>query len=466
MQRSITYLVSAIFLALVISACQAVPPQTVVQTVEVEKIVEVEVTVEPGDAAAAESTGPTKIVLMRFFGDCFDEFGDNTDLETAYGECGIIQTMTNVFNASQDEVIVETQPVDWPGFAELNANLAAGTPPDIMVLHGYRIPNYASRGLLTPLGDGMTAGGIDTDDFTQGARGNVEYEGELYGLPLDQHGHLWHINVGLWEEAGLVDDSGNPILPVGEAEFLEAAAKFKEATGKPFVATWTNGLSRNWMALVYQQGGSIEIDEGAPNIDTAEGLVSLNFLLKLRDEGYIPDNVDYTATQELFLNGEVGSLWNGTWVVNFYDEQTLEEDSGLKDYYVSSFTQIYDQPAAWAGTHTWIVPQGLDPDPAKMEATLKFFKYLNDNNLQWAHTGHQSVNKSILASPEYNALPHRDEYAAFANDAVVMPRSSWVTAFETVLDEEIQAVLIGDKGPEEALADAQSRLDDFAAFGE
>ena len=201
---------------------------------------------------------------MRFFGDCFDEYGDNEDLEHAYGECGIIQTLTNAFNASQDEVKVETHVVDWPGFAELNSNLAAGTPPDVMVLHGIRIPNYASRGLLTPLSDSFETSGIDVDDFTDGARGNVEYEGELYGLPLDLHGHLWHINMGLWEEAGLVDADGKPMLPVGEEEFLAAAEQFKEATGKPFLATWTNGLSRNWMALVYQQNGTIEGAEGMP----------------------------------------------------------------------------------------------------------------------------------------------------------------------------------------------------------
>ena len=90
----------------------------------------------------------TEITFMRFFGECADEFGETTDLSEAYGECGIIQTLANAFNAEQDEIIVNTVVVDWPGVTELNANLAAGTPPDIMVLHGRRIPNYASRGFV------------------------------------------------------------------------------------------------------------------------------------------------------------------------------------------------------------------------------------------------------------------------------------------------------------------------------
>ena len=155
-----------------------------------------------------------EITFMRFFGECADEFGETTDLSEAYGECGIIQTLANSFNAEQDEIVVNTVVVGWPGVTELNANLAAGSAPDIMLLHSSRIPNYASRGLLTPLGDVLAGTGKDADDLTTTARGFVEWNGELYGIPLDLHGHLWHINVGLWEQAGLVNDDGTPDIPV------------------------------------------------------------------------------------------------------------------------------------------------------------------------------------------------------------------------------------------------------------
>ncbi len=418
-------------------------------------------------AAPVAGQDATEITFMRFFGECADEFGDNTDLAAAYGECGIIQTLANNFNAVQDEIVVNTVVVDWPGVTELNANLAAGTPPDIMVLHGRRIPNYASRGLLTPLGDALPGAGIDADDLTVSARGFVEYEGELYGIPLDLHGHLWHINVGLWAEAGLVNEDGSPDIPYGMDEFLAHAEQFKAATGLPFTGMWTNGLSRNWMALVYQQeGGTIDGEDGLPLINSEQGLNALNFLMMLRDEGHMVDNVDYGAAQEIFLNGENGSHINGTWVVNFYDNQVADPEAPLKDYYVHNFPTVYDQPAAWAGSHAWIIPQGADPDAARLEATLTFLKYLNDNNIEWARTGHSAVNNSVVDSDVYNNYPHRSEYAEFVPSAVIPPRFDWGTAFEAVMDEELSAAFIGEKTPEDALADAQTRLDDFAMFGQ
>lgn len=417
-------------------------------------------------AVPAAGQDAAEITFMRFFGECADEFGDNTDLSAAYGECGIITTLANAFNATQDDIIVNTVVVDWPGVTELNANLAAGTPPDIMVLHGNRIPNYASRGLLTPLGDVLEAAGIDADDLTESARGFVEWNGELYGIPLDLHGHLWHINLGLWGDAGLLNDDGSPNIPVGMDEFLAAAEQFKDATGLPFAGMWTNGLSRNWMALVYQQGSSIEDEEGLPRINSEAGLTALNFLIGLRDAGHMADNVDYGAAQEIFLNGENGSHINGTWVVNFYDAQVADPEGALKHYYVSNFPIIFDQEASWANSHSWIIPQGLNPDPVRLEATLAFLKYLNDNNIEWARTGHSAVNQSVVSSDAYNNLAHRDEYASFVPTAVIQPRSNWNTAFEAILDEELSAAFIGDKTPEQALDDAQARLEDFAFFGQ
>lgn len=62
-----------------------------------------------------------EVDFMRFFGECADEFGETIELSEAYGECGIIQTLANSFNATQDEIHVNTIVVDWPGVTELNA---------------------------------------------------------------------------------------------------------------------------------------------------------------------------------------------------------------------------------------------------------------------------------------------------------------------------------------------------------
>ena len=97
---------------------------------------------------------------------------------------------------------------------------------------------------------------------------------------------------------------------------------------------------------------------------------------------------------------------------------------------------------------------------------MKFLKFMNDFNDVWAYTGHFPINQSYIESEEYLSIPYRRQYQNFTDDAVPMPRRDWVTAFESIMNEEIQGAVLGTKSVERALADAQSRFNDFARFGQ
>jgi multiple sugar transport system substrate-binding protein len=131
---------------------------------------------------------------------------------------------------------------------------------------------------------------------------------------------------------------------------------------------------------------------------------------------------------------------------------------------VAPFPQIGDQPASWAGSHIFVVPLGPDADPERVKAALSYLKYFWDRNLDWTRTGHATSRQSVADSPEYQALPHRSEYLAFAETGVHNPAAVWSVAYDQLMHEEIQATLLDQKSPEQALADAQARLMDVASF--
>ena len=97
---------------------------------------------------------------------------------------------------------------------------------------------------------------------------------------------------------------------------------------------------------------------------------------------------------------------------------------------------------------------------------MKFLAFMNDANNVWAYTGHFPVNQSDIDSEAFTTIPHRTEYGNFSPEAIPMPRRNWVTAFEDIMNEEIQAAVLGDKSVAEALVDAQARFDDFVNFGQ
>ena len=83
-----------------------------------------------------------------------------TDIAKAEGECGIITTLVNRFNAENPDIQVDVNVVAWPGYPQLTAQIAARDPPDLVTMHEGVISDYASKDLLEPVDDYLRAAGI------------------------------------------------------------------------------------------------------------------------------------------------------------------------------------------------------------------------------------------------------------------------------------------------------------------
>jgi multiple sugar transport system substrate-binding protein len=402
-----------------------------------------------------------KLRLERFFGECADEYKGVTDPSKGRDECSQIQILTNKWNAEHPDTPIEPVVVD-PGqyYTRLAAEFASGSPPDIAVMHGAQVPNYASLGALTPLGPRLQAAGIDTQDFVPAAREFASFEDQVYALPYDIHTLVWYVNADLFKQAGLADARGNPRLPKNREEFLAAARTMKERTGKQFVQAQTidADLGTDWTlsGLVWQQGGDLVSKDGRrATVNTPEAMEGVKLWQELIKGGYTtPDVKD---TNAMFLNGEVATLINGTWAVNQFDTQVKEGQAAFKRLRVAPFPTLFREPAAWSNSHAWVLPAQRDADPAKTDAAVRFLKFLYDNNLQWARTGHLSVRNSVLTGKEYNALPHRKDYAESARIARTLPRIRQIDAFQAALKEEILGIYLGQKPAQQGLSDAERR---------
>ncbi len=407
------------------------------------------------------------ITFYRFFGGCSDEYAGVTELDQATGECGIIQVLANKFNAENEfGITVETQAIDWfTYYDQLASTLAGGNPPDIAVLHRLSLYDYASRELVMSLGESFEQYGIDVDDFTANALDAASYDGTIYAMPWDVHALLWHINVDLLAEAGLVDDNGDPILPASRDELLEHAQQVKDATGKRYMSM--AGVDdpmvvRFFEAAVWQQGSDVFNEDGTEaTFDTDAGREALDLLLAIYENDHAAKDADYSVSEQDFLAGEAAVMINGTWVVDSYNAQAANPDTPLRTYVVRDFPTLYDVPATWSDSHMWVMPVQPDPDPEKQEAALRFLKFLYDNNFHWARTGHMPIRTSVLASAEYDALPHRSEYVETALIARAVPPAPNQRGNMDIIAEELQSTWLAGKDPQAALEDIDFRVNEL-----
>ena len=416
-------------------------------------------------ALCASVAGPVfaekTVSIARFFGACESA---GTDFANAVGEACIIQSIINAYSEADNGVTMETREVEWGSlYDQMKAGYASRTPPNIHVMHRSRIPEFADIGLLADLSGDLATAGIDVSDWEQRALDGVSQDGAIYAVPMDFHANLWHVNMELLAQAGLVAD-GKPILPSSPEELLAQAAQFNEATGKDYLASDLGAGDLGVyviLALAYQQN-AVFIEDGEANFSGSPLREAMQLMNDLIDAGNVNETNDYAAAQQDFLNGDTAILVNGTWVVDQYTAEAANADSALTDYYVANQPTIFEVGATWGDSHSWGIPASLKADdPEGYQAALGFLAFLNDNNLAWAKTGHMAVRKSVLESDEYNSLPHRSEYAATAGIVNDLPRSTIAWSIREVIRSGVQSTYLVDVPIDDALAEIDAGVQEL-----
>lgn len=409
----------------------------------------------------------THIYLQRFFGECGAQYGNSLDISKAEGECGIITTIIARFNADNPDIHVDVNVVAWPGYPQLTSQMAARDPPDLVTMHEGVISDYADKGLLEPVDSYLQAAGISPDSFTAAARRGVTIGSHIYGLPIDTHGGLFHVNTALFAKAGLMS-GGKPILPNSAEELIKQAAQFERRTGKPYLIQSLvgdpAGAARNLYTYMMAQGAVLFPDAKHIRLNTPIGVRVATFFRQINVQHLGTLNMDTPAAIAAFMNGEGGIYPTGTWMIGSFEEEAETPGRPLyKSYDVFPYPRLWGQPVEFVSGHTWVVPE-RKRTAKQREAIARFFKFMAEHDYDWARTGHIPAFKAVLDEARFKALPHRSEIAPLASMGRPLP--AYVlrqNAIEGIVGEEAAAAFTGQKTIPQALSEAEQRVDTLLA---
>ncbi|MDH0867394.1 extracellular solute-binding protein [Mitsuaria sp. GD03876] len=418
-------------------------------------------------AAAQGQGGEVHITLARFFGSCDAEYGQVTDPSQASSECGIITALTNRFNAREaGRIRVDTQVVEHSAYyQQLGARIVGGDLPTVSIMHASVLGDFAKRDLLQPLEDGFARDGVPVADFTPHARHGVTLGGHVVALPYDSHAMLWHINLGLMKQAGLVDAKGQAKLPGSARELLEQARAFKRATGKPYFVWLTlndpSFFARSVLGLVAQQGGSL-FPRGDQAIDLTTPAVreAVQLMRTIYAEGLSTRHMDYSAALQGFMAGAGGVMPNGTWLLGELNARAARPGNPLsRQYEALPEPTLFRQPGTWADSHTWVMLRNPRQTLAEREAGLRFLRFLNDESLAWARTGQLPARQSAVDSAAFKALPMRAALGPVAAHGTGLPatvaRQSRVMG---LLGDTLASIVVSGEPMDATLAKGQTRI--------
>ncbi|MEI9904751.1 MAG: extracellular solute-binding protein [Asticcacaulis sp.] len=419
-------------------------------------------------SSCAPKDNATHITVQRIFGECRANVPvGQAPLRNADGECEVVTGLLDEFEKENPDIKLKVNIAAWPGYDQLSAEYAAGDPPDITVMHMSAMPDYQSRGLIDPLDDGFAKAGINPADFTAAARQGVTIQGHVYGMPFDNWTQLWHINTALFAKAGLMKD-GEPVLPHSPEEFIAQARQFRQRTSLPYIIQATANeqasYTRNLYTYLLDQHAVFFTDPKHIRLDTPEARRIVDLFRQLYAENLMTHDQDYPAAMAAFLNGQGGMLQNGTWVIGTFAGEAETPGRPLYHAYtVKPYPMLYGgQQTAYVDGHAWVMPH-RQRTPAETAAVLRLIEIPAKPRLRLvAHRSPAQPDggRRKRAIPELGPPP-RHRRAQQCRPDPCRTTSSASSPSPTSSAMKWPRPITGHKTTEQALKDAQSRVNDL-----
>lgn len=336
-----------------------------------------------------------------------------------------MKSMIDAFNESHPDIKITPTTLEWgtPYYTKVQTSVATGQGPDIMTYHLSRYPLGLEQGVLSPITDEELASvELSKDDYPENLVEAATFEDQMYGVPFDIHALILYYNKDILQEAGLLGDDGMPTGIEGVDNFNAALATIAETGKLPLsIANSEQGtLWRIFYTLLKQQGGEVLQDEEI--VLGEEGQRALETITNWVEQGYARKNVDYAASVALFTSGEAAFHLNGVWEVPTMVD--LAAKGEIFDWGAMAVPVLFDQPATWADSHTFAIPNKENMSEEKRAAVLEVIAWMNKNSIMWATAGHIPAHIPIVESAEYQEMEPNATYAVLADTAAFDPRST------------------------------------------
>lgn len=379
----------------------------------------------------------------------------------------VIEEIIDDFNASQDKIEVKYSYQPWGDiWTKSLSSITAGNPPDVIVQDINSVAQRAEAQQATNLREYIEEG--FSDEFYPQLWDTVEYEGDAYAVPFNTDTQVIFYNKTLFKEAGISEEQ----LPQTWEELETVARKLDVKNGDDFerigfYPLWN--LGADVWALNADDGVSwFDKDENV-KIDTDNKVEALEWILDWQ-EYYGQDTINRLEAEfgsgvaDPFISGLVAMRAQN---INYYS--SLAENA--PDDFEFGVIQIPEKESgsghwSWGGGFVLEVPYGAK-DP---EASYEFIKYLSTPEVQ-EKFGEKSFD--IMANRTANEnlvnIDNLDENGQmiyqmadenFAN-TVITPVPLTAPDFSSLVNEQIDQIMLGSKTPAEGLADAQKAVEDL-----
>lgn len=303
------------------------------------------------------------------------------------------------FNAANPDIIVETEYIPFADYmSKLIPALGTGTGPDVFKIQQGMVAKLAEVGSIQPLDAEVLPGSMIEANFVESTVGGMMYDGQYYGVPIDNQSILLYWNKDMLEAAGLDAENG----PQSWDEFYEWARLLTVSeNGVLTQSGWgTNGYWPEVQSYLEQFDGEF-YDEAANRFVFADDPVLMDALEDMANMYRVDKvyNIDLTGTWAGFRIGLVGMMLGHPGMIGNLAETAPDLNLGVGLIPANN------------GDHTSVVTSWafVASADAEMAASTRFIQYLSTEEVQrrcCEATGQLPSLKSLLDDPVLQENPH------------------------------------------------------------
>ena len=299
----------------------------------------------------------------------------------------------------------------------------------------------------------------DTYEATYGA---FDYEGKLYGVPLEfniENGGLL-VNLNLMEQKNLS-------VPNTWDELRETAIAGTEYDGNTFQVRGFDFVNLDqvtfqFLAMILQQGAQYMTEDGKFDVTTPEAkqafeeLASFVTVDKVTDTEALTGSTDMESHRQLFANHSL-MVPRGPWVVS----------EGVDSFGLELGTDFDYVALPWYGSeHKFAAENGwslaVNASSPRQEAAMKFIEYVWQDDVMLDHNIRCTQipsKKSLAESEEYlEAMPYAGVLVDILDDAQFIGNFNTERVKEAVNDVFLTYCNADYTSVDEALMDLNTRL--------
>ncbi|MCD6442434.1 MAG: sugar ABC transporter substrate-binding protein [Thermotogae bacterium] len=360
---------------------------------------------------------------------------------------------------------------------KIQAAIAAGEAPDLVALsEGRFMPLVRFGNALYELDEFVTDDLLKRvvrpqllDQYRQIAGG------KLYVFPICFWTYLGAINLDIFKKAGVpeefIEKMTDPNKYYTWDDLLQLGAMVtKDYNGDGKVDHWLYAYpgGENWvhpfLLWYWNAGGSPTLldENGKPAFNTEATIRALKFLLTLKEKGYMPPGVESLSAGDaidMFTSGKTAFI-NNVWPSNAFVVWP-------KQFKNLNFRLVYP-PVGPTGLRTTYFGSYLlaIPRQSKMKREAwKFIEFLLRPESQKyisANTYYSSITGDV--PDEFKGDPRVKMYMEVVKYAIPEPMHPAMARWKMIYNSETQAVLSGQKTPEEAAKTMQKLAEQALEF--